>query len=131
MKQEFEEEQNWAEIKEERLYEEAQRKKVRSIWGTEYWDIESDPEYPIWGIKIRNPFLSSKKGWQIGINEKLINMAQKQGVKTFRIEIGNRTVDIAVPNEQMLKEMVKIKYYEDKASMFENGGKMRIYYFNI
>ena len=102
---------------------------TNKIWGIKFETL-GEPDYPIWKLYINKPFMYEGK-YQVGINRKLILAAQKDGVQRFIISINGVEKWLNVPNEKGLKMKDKALEFEDRKSLFQNGGLMRIYYFEI
>jgi len=104
----------------------------KHIWGIRFEEILSPPDYLIWRLKINNPFYDKNKGrYQIGINEKLLRRAISEGVKEFRLIVGQKEIPFKPPTEKELKVKDRKKEFEDKPSLFENSSPLRIYHFII
>lgn len=96
------------------------------IWGLHYNEIYAGEEL-YWDLQIRNPFQMSDHKYRIGINEKLLKEAQRQGVKKLMF----RGILFDVPSEKILKQKVKNKSFEDIPSKFAGSPAMRIFHFII
>jgi hypothetical protein len=79
-----------------------------------------------WHLGIHKPFYY-KDGMRIGINERIIQHAQRAGVYEFIVNGKN----IRVPSNKSLKEKKKTGEYEVKASLFGKENDYIIYYFKI
>ena len=73
----------------------------KHIWGIRFEEILSPPDYLIWRLKINNPFYDKNKGrYLIGINEKLLRRAISEGVKEFRLIVGQKEIPFKPPTEK-------------------------------
>ena len=102
---------------------------LRKIWGISFEEIQSD-DYRIWKLYIRKPY-SEGDVWKIGINEKLLREARREGVDHFIVMIGQQERTMDVPTKKDLKQRVKNGEYEDVPSMFEGSSAMRVFKFSI
>lgn len=101
----------------------------KKIWGIEYTEIVSD-DCLIWRAIIKNPFYR-EDNYTVGINEKFLREAVKNGVNKILLVIGQREEWMQVPNEKELKRKDKAREYEMKESMFTGSPPMKIYHFVI
>ena len=93
------------------------------------WGVQIKEEYRMnqlyWQLFLRSPFELPDHKLRYGVNAKIIEKAQENGVYSFLVE----NVEIRVPSKKSIKLKIKGKEYEDKTSKF--GGTFRIFYFII
>lgn len=93
------------------------------VWGTDV-DVHIDPVMgrERWKPRIRHPFHPADLVLRVGINEKILDMAQEREVELI---IGNRV--ISAPTKRVLRGMVRRKEYEIVDGYFNKPFK--VYHF--
>jgi hypothetical protein len=103
---------------------------LHKIYGLNYEEVYCD-DLLLWICYIDKPFFF-KDGLRIGINEKFLETAIKNGVnKIIAMVGGDKEVVIGTPTIKMLKEKRKLGEYQMQDSIFEWSNPYRIYYFKI
>ena len=87
-------------------------------------------DYLIWQLQIKSPFRKDDK-WQVGIGAKLLKSAQEARVDKFILLVGQREIDMPVPNEKTLRDKEKSGEVEMRPSLFKGKPAMKIYRFQL
>ncbi|MCR4307086.1 MAG: hypothetical protein NUV80_00840 [Candidatus Berkelbacteria bacterium] len=102
------------------------------VYGMEY-EVEYMPDMGIerWRLFPHHPFQLPDGRLRIGINEKIIRMAEAQNVQRFVIGDGDNEMLLPVPNKRVLKQMEKAGAYQEMPSIFEGREGFKIYFFQV